>query len=93
MAQPLVDHRERRVHIILVHHKRRSQSQCALPRTQEEKPAPAPLTRQEIADLCGTTIETAIRVMSRWGKDGVVRTERDGFVLLDRAALEALALS
>lgn len=54
---------------------------------------PAPLTRQEIADLCGTTIETAIRVMSRWGKDGVVRTERDGFVLLDRAALEALALS
>ncbi|MFN7942401.1 MAG: Crp/Fnr family transcriptional regulator [Thermoanaerobaculia bacterium] len=51
-----------------------------------------PLSRQEIADLCGTTIETAIRVMSRWGKDGVVRTERDGFVLLDREALDALAL-
>jgi len=54
---------------------------------------PTPLTRQEIADLCGTTIETAIRVMSRWGKDGIVRTERDGFVLLDRAALESLSLS
>ncbi len=54
---------------------------------------PAPLTRQEIADLCGTTIETAIRVMSRWGKDGIVRTEREGFVLLDREALEALSLS
>jgi len=48
---------------------------------------------QEIADLCGTTIETAIRVMSRWGKDGIVRTEREGFVLLDREALEALSLS
>jgi CRP/FNR family transcriptional regulator len=54
---------------------------------------PAPLTRQEIADLCGTTIETAIRVMSRWGKDGIVRTEREGFVLLDREALEGLSLS
>lgn len=31
--------------------------------------------------------------MSRWGKDGVVRTEKDGFVVVDRAALEAVALS
>ena len=31
--------------------------------------------------------------MSRWGKDGIVRTEREGFVLLDREALEALSLS
>lgn len=53
---------------------------------------PAPLTRQEIADLCGTTIETAIRVMSRWGKDGILRTERDGFLVLDREALEAASL-
>ncbi len=34
---------------------------------------PIALSRQEIADLAGTTIETAIRVMSRWGKSGVVR--------------------
>ena len=54
---------------------------------------PAVLTRQEIADLCGTTIETAIRVMSRWGKDGILRTEKDGFLVLDRGALEALGLS
>lgn len=52
---------------------------------------PLPLTRQELADLTGTTIETAIRIMSRWGKENVVRTERDGFVLLDRHALETLA--
>jgi CRP/FNR family transcriptional regulator len=53
---------------------------------------PLPLSRQELADLTGTTIETAIRIMSRWGKEGTVRTEKEGFMLLDREALEALAL-
>ena len=52
---------------------------------------PMALSRQELADLTGTTIETAIRIMSRWGKDEIVRTEKDGFVLLDRAALEELS--
>jgi len=51
---------------------------------------PLPLSRQELADLTGTTIETCIRIMSRWGKDGVVRTEKDGFLVTDRAALEKL---
>lgn len=54
---------------------------------------PLVLSRQELADMIGTTIETSIRIMSRWGKDGVVRTEKDGFVVVDRAALEAVALS
>jgi CRP/FNR family transcriptional regulator len=54
---------------------------------------PMPLSRQELADLTGTTIETAIRIMSRWGKDGIVRTEKDGFTLLDRETIDALALS
>ena len=52
---------------------------------------PLVLGRQELADLTGTTIETAIRIMSRWGKDDVLRTEKDGFVLVDRATLESLA--
>jgi len=52
---------------------------------------PMALSRQELADLTGTTIETAIRIMSRWGKDGIVRTDKDGFVITDRAALEELA--
>jgi CRP/FNR family transcriptional regulator len=51
------------------------------------------LSRQELADMVGTTIETTIRIMSRWGKDNIVRTEKDGFVLVDRAALEGLAAS
>lgn len=50
-----------------------------------------PLSRQELADLTGTTIETAIRIMSRWGKQNIVHTDKDGFVLLDRQALELLA--
>jgi CRP/FNR family transcriptional regulator len=53
---------------------------------------PLSLSRQELADLTGTTIETAIRIMSRWRKEGVVRTEKEGFMLLDREALGALAL-
>jgi len=52
---------------------------------------PMTLARQELADMTGTTIETCIRIMSRWGKDDVLRTEKDGFVLVDRAALESLA--
>jgi CRP/FNR family transcriptional regulator len=54
---------------------------------------PLVLSRQELADMIGTTIETAIRIMSRWGKDDLVRTEKDGFVVRDRAALEGIALS
>lgn len=48
---------------------------------------PLVLSRQELADMMGTTIETCIRIMSRWNKDGVVRTDKDGFVVLDRGEL------
>lgn len=52
---------------------------------------PMALSRQELADLTGTTIETAIRIMSRWQKDQVLLTEKDGFVVVDRPALEESA--
>jgi len=51
------------------------------------------LSRQELADMIGTTIETSIRIMSRWGKEGIVLTEKDGFIVADRPALESIALS
>jgi CRP/FNR family transcriptional regulator len=54
---------------------------------------PMPLHRQELADLTGTTIETCIRIMSRWEKDNVVHTGKDGFVILDRDEIEAVAAS
>ena len=52
---------------------------------------PMTLSRQELADLMGTTVETAIRIMSRWGKEGVVETDRSGFLVADREALERVA--
>ncbi len=52
---------------------------------------PLPLSRQDLADLTGTTPETCIRIMSRWGKSGIVATERDGFLVRDLGELERLA--
>lgn len=54
---------------------------------------PLALSRQELADMIGTTIETSIRIMSRWGKQDLVRTEKDGFVIADQAALETISLN
>jgi CRP-like cAMP-binding protein len=49
------------------------------------------LSRQELADLTGTTLETAIRIMTRWGREELVATCREGFLLRDRSRLEALS--
>ena len=54
---------------------------------------PLHLSRQELADLTGTTIETCIRIMSRWAKSGIVETRSDGFLLRDRKALERIGTS
>ncbi len=51
---------------------------------------PLALSRQEIADLIGTTLETAIRLMSRWQKDGMIVTEKNGFVIPDLNGLREL---
>jgi CRP/FNR family transcriptional regulator len=54
---------------------------------------PVALSRQELADMTGTTIETSIRIMSRWGKRRIVVTEKDGFLVLNASELETLALA
>ena len=51
------------------------------------------LSRQDLADLAGTTIETAIRIMSRWNKEGVLLTEKDGFLIPDPDALAEMVAS
>lgn len=48
------------------------------------------LSRQELADLLGVTLETAIRLMSRWQKEGVVLTDEGGFAIPNLEALRAL---
>ena len=50
---------------------------------------PMVLSRQEIADLLGTTIETAIRIMSRWQKEGFVTTVQQSITINDLDALTA----
>jgi CRP-like cAMP-binding protein len=54
---------------------------------------PIALARQDLANLVSTTLETTIRVMSRWQKAGWVDTKHDGFVLRDVGALKDTARS
>jgi CRP-like cAMP-binding protein len=51
---------------------------------------PVSLSRTELACLVGATVETVIRTMSRWQKEGAVSTTETGFVLHDpeRFAIE-----
>jgi CRP/FNR family transcriptional regulator len=49
-----------------------------------------PLSRRDISDLINTRVETAIRIMSRWNKNGPVRTLDDGFLIDDMEQLERL---
>jgi CRP/FNR family transcriptional regulator len=51
---------------------------------------PIALTRQDLADLCGTTVETAIRIMSRWRRGDIVQTAERGLVIRDPAALKEI---
>jgi len=51
---------------------------------------PLPLSRQEIADLIGTTLETAIRLMSRWQKDSLLETEKSGFLIPSVSTLKSM---
>lgn len=49
-----------------------------------------PLTRQEIGEMAGTTVESTIRTLSRWQKEGLVRTENHHVVILDEDALDSI---
>lgn len=50
-----------------------------------------PLTRQDVADMTGTTVETAIRVMSKFRRNDLIRTRRGKVVLVDLEALQEIA--
>lgn len=50
-----------------------------------------PFTRQEIAEMAGTTTETAIRVMSRLKDDGIIRSARGRTVITDERRLRLLS--
>lgn len=52
---------------------------------------PFHLTRQSLADMCGTTVETAIRVMSRWTRDGLIADKGADLVVMDAESLDEVA--
>jgi CRP/FNR family transcriptional regulator len=41
-----------------------------------------PLSRQDLADMAGTTLETAIRTISRFREQGWVKTRRGGYLVI-----------
>jgi CRP/FNR family transcriptional regulator len=49
------------------------------------------LTKQDIADMVGTTVETSIRTMSQFKKSGIVAEEEGQIVIKDPEKLRALA--
>lgn len=50
-----------------------------------------PLGRQDIADMLGITVETASRALSRFRKDGLIRSGRRWIAIADRDRLADLA--
>jgi CRP/FNR family transcriptional regulator, nitrogen oxide reductase regulator len=50
-----------------------------------------PVTRQELAELTGTTLFTVSRLMSQWETAGLLRTGRGAVAILDPDGLEAAA--
>ncbi len=50
-----------------------------------------PFTRQEIADMTGTTTETAIRVMSHLKDRGIIRSVRGEVIILNEEKLRLLS--
>jgi CRP/FNR family transcriptional regulator len=51
------------------------------------------LTRQDLADMTGTTVETAIRVMSRFRKQGWITTQRGRVIIKQADFLNTVANS
>jgi CRP/FNR family transcriptional regulator len=52
---------------------------------------PIQLSRQEVADLVGTTVESAIRVLSRWGREKILITGEKRFLIPSRDRLLEVA--
>jgi len=50
-----------------------------------------PFTRQEIADMAGTTTETAIRVTSQLKDRGIIRSVRGKIIILNETKLKLLS--
>ncbi|MBI2911285.1 MAG: winged helix-turn-helix domain-containing protein, partial [Chloroflexi bacterium] len=50
-----------------------------------------PLSRQDLAELSGTTLSTASRTLSGWARQGLVAAGRERVTILQPGALAAIA--
>jgi CRP/FNR family transcriptional regulator, nitrogen oxide reductase regulator len=50
-----------------------------------------PLSRQELAEMAGTTLFTVSRLLSQWEEDGIVETGREKVLVRSMRGLEELA--
>lgn len=51
---------------------------------------PVPLTRQEIADSVGASVESVIRVMSEWNHSGVIKSQKNKLFIMMPEHLKAI---
>ena len=49
------------------------------------------LTKQDIAEMVGTTVETSIRTMSKLSKNGVLSSKAGKIVIKDLAGLKSVS--
>ncbi|MCB0825364.1 MAG: Crp/Fnr family transcriptional regulator [Armatimonadetes bacterium] len=49
-----------------------------------------PLTRQDIAEMAGTTVETTIRTLSNWQKRGLISTQHKRISIIDLGEIQNL---
>jgi len=50
-----------------------------------------PISRQDLAEMTGTTLSTVSRLLSAWEEDGIVRSGRERIVVTKPHALAAIA--
>jgi len=58
---------------------------------QKDRVTVLEVTRQELADMIGTTVETTIRITSKWQQAGVISSSRHQISLADPASLRRIA--
>jgi CRP-like cAMP-binding protein len=51
------------------------------------------LSREELAQMTGTTLFTVSRLLSAWETDGIVRPRREAVAICDEQALRAIFAS
>ncbi|RDD63049.1 Crp/Fnr family transcriptional regulator [Ferruginivarius sediminum] len=61
--------------------------------TRQGREIAFPITRQDLAEMTGTTLHTVSRTLSAWHQQGIVESARQRIIVRDASALERIAES